>query len=237
MISEDTKLSDIAFACYVYKIINDYDKAYINFLNEVQGSLDLSNNKHRKALLEWLNNWGCRQFAIKYHNEASKSIENWYNIYSKKLRDYDIDIIHFDEKKAEFIGRAFEDLSKCFASYRIKKSGEKKKVTIGPTGATKILFAIKPNELMPWDGAIRSGKYNGTKESYIDFLNYVKMLCRSIEEKCKKHGYKLSDLPGIIDREKSTIPKIIDEYLWITKTRDFIPPTNAILEKWVEMSK
>lgn len=64
-------LAELAFSCACYGRSTDYDKPYLDFLQSTNGELDLSNPQHRKLLLVWLNQWGCRQFAVEYHKQAS----------------------------------------------------------------------------------------------------------------------------------------------------------------------
>jgi len=68
------RLSELAFACFVYAQFTNYDDSYLSFLQAIGHRLDPANSKHRRALLAWLNLWGCRQFAIEYHGLASSEV-------------------------------------------------------------------------------------------------------------------------------------------------------------------
>ncbi len=68
------KLAELAFACYVYASMTDYDSSYIDFLGKVGKDLDLTDADHRQALITWLNQWGCRQFSKECHELASNEI-------------------------------------------------------------------------------------------------------------------------------------------------------------------
>ena len=72
------KLSELAFACYIYGQMSDYDSSYLHFLEATNHALDLKVAEHRIELLKWLNKWGCRQFAKIYYHLASEEIETWY---------------------------------------------------------------------------------------------------------------------------------------------------------------
>ena len=51
------------------------------------------------------------------------------------------------------------------------RGGKKLQIDIGPTAASKILFAVRPEALMPWDEAMRNEfGCDGSKESYSRFL-------------------------------------------------------------------
>ena len=51
---------------------------------------------------------------------------------------------------------------------------------------------------------------------------------------CERHGHKLSELPTLVKRPRSTLVKLIDEYLWVTITNKCKAPTNQVLEQWME---
>ena len=47
----------------------------------------------------------------------------------------------------------------------------------------------------------------------------------------------LADLPRRLGRPQSTLPKLVDEYYWVTITRDCKPPDPHTLERWVAWSR
>jgi hypothetical protein len=79
------RLAELAFACYIYGRMTDYDSSYYRFRRETNPQLDLKNNHHRIALIKWLNGWGCRQFALDYHGLASEEIHSWYQQYGDRF--------------------------------------------------------------------------------------------------------------------------------------------------------
>lgn len=132
-------LSELAFACFLYSRLTDYDNSYLLFLQSTNGSPDLSNPEHRKALLAWLNRWGCRQFALEYHEHASGEILSWHNEYSSTLFPRDRNLWELSEPELASAGAAYESLSSRIASYRARDRNSFA-VSVGPTGAAKILF-------------------------------------------------------------------------------------------------
>ena len=69
-------LAELAFACFCYQRMTDYDGSYLLFRQATQPFIDLGNQAHRASLLIWLNQWGCRQFAIEYHDRLHKNCCN-----------------------------------------------------------------------------------------------------------------------------------------------------------------
>jgi len=69
-------LFQLRLGCFLYGIFTDFDKTYQALLSKTGGNLDPENLDHRLSLIKWLNTWGCRQFAVKYHEFAPKISEN-----------------------------------------------------------------------------------------------------------------------------------------------------------------
>lgn len=229
-------LSELAFACLVYGGLSDYDESYLHFLKKTGGSVDLGNPDHRETLLVWLNRWGCRQFAKSWHQHASAELLSWHNEYGSTLFPRDRDLWELSEQELASVGHAYGSLSRRIASYR-KRNGGRSPVEFGPTGAAKILFAIRPRALLPWDNAIRKSlEYDNSQVSYLSFLRSVKLGLEGLATSCQRNGFQLADLPRQLDRPNSTIPKLIDEYYWVTKTKKCSPPDSDTFQRWAQWS-
>lgn len=101
-----------------------------------------------------------------------------------------------------------------------ERDGIELTVTVGPTGASKILFAIRPRSMVPWDAAMRKGlKYDGSLESYRDFLMRVHSNLAELRKACAEEGFKIDRLPDKIGRPKSTPSQLVGEYYYLTLTR------------------
>lgn len=230
-------LSELAFACFLYSRLTDYDNSYLHFLRITDGSPDLSNREHRKALLVWLNQWGCRQFALKYHEHASAEILSWHNEYGSTLFPGDRNVWELSEPELASVGAAYESLSSRIASYRTRNRNSRP-VSVGPTGAAKILFAIRPRALLPWDDSIRKSLgYDNSQVSYLSFLRSVKSVLEELATSCQRNGFQLADLPRQLGRPNSTVPKLIDEYYWVTTTKKCSPPDSDTFQRWANWSQ
>jgi len=231
------KLSQLAFACYLYAASSGFDKSYIDFLKATDYQPDLKIYEHRNALLIWLNSWGCRQFAIEYHEKASQEILSWYTKHRADLPGPSRNLWELTESEFASVGLAYESLSKRTASIRTKKNSTYS-ISIGPTGASKILFAIRPKALVPWDASIRQHHNHGNDlKSYIAYLQLVKRMLEILKTQCQKHGLQLVDLPKIFDRPFSSIPKLIDEYYWVTITNNWTAPSSETLLLWAKWDR
>ena len=231
------RLSELALACFLYAQFTDYDDSYLSFLQVTNHHPDLANSEHRKALLIWLNRWGCRQFAIEYHELASSEILSWYNQFNSTLFDRNKNLWELTEAEINFVAQAYEALSNKRASLRKRKENTSS-VSVGPTGAAKILFAIIRNALIPWDIPIRSHYgYDSSGASYLTYLYRVKSILKELEDTCNKNGFTLAQLPKQLRRNNSTVPKLIDEYHWVTITNGCSLPTQDIFQKWAQWNK
>ena len=231
------KLSQLAFACYLYRAFTDFDKSFIDFLKATNYSVDLTISEHRNKLLIWLNSWGCRQFAVEYHNLASKEILSWYNEYKSNLPSSTKFLWELSESEFISVTMAFESLSKRTASIR-KKNKNTYSVSIGPTGASKILFAIRPKALIPWDEKIRQHfkrhfKCEKESELYIAYHREVIKMLEKLKKQCQSHGLQFINLPKILNRPNSSIPKLIDEYHWVTISNNCPAPSIETFQLWI----
>lgn len=230
-------LSELAFACLVYGGLTNYDESYLGFLKNTGGSVDLGNSDHRKALLTWLNRWGCRHLAHSHHEHASVELLSWHNEYGSTLFPRDRNLWELSEQELTSAGAAYEALSSRIASYR-KRNGGRSPVRFGPTAAAKILFAIRPGALLPWDKAIRKSRgYDNSRASYLSFLSSAKSVLEELATSCQRNGFQLADLPRVLGRPHSTVPKLIDEYYWVTITKNCSPPDSDTFQRWASWSR
>lgn len=198
---------------------------------------DRSSRVHREALLVWLNQWGCRQFALKYHEQASREILSWHSEHSPTLFPRNRNLWELTEPELASAGAAYESLSSRIASYRNRK-GKAHPVEIGPTGAAKILFAIRPRALVPWDDAIRGSLgHDKSQAPYLSFLRSVKSVLEELARSCQRNGFQLVDLPRLLERPHSSVPKLIDEYYWVTMTKNWPLSDSDTFQRWANWSR
>jgi hypothetical protein len=218
-------LAELSLGCYMYATMTSYDGGYSEFLAETAPALDLTQEPHRKSLLKFLNSWGCR-IKKADHDAAATQIKEWYDGISSKLFPTSTGLLSLSDSDLDTVEEAFKDLSgrpcctrKTFASV--------------PTA--KVLFAIRPNALIPWDNniLIHFG-LNSSARPYREHLLWAKARLQDISSECTKRGFALADLPTKIERPKSTLPKLIDEYLYVTVTNKF--QLKEMIERWEKWS-
>ena len=182
--------------------------------------------------MKWLNDWGCRQFAKEHHRDALERLRAWAHRHADDLPGYTTSILRLTEAEIRGTARAYDELKEIEASQRRTIHGTHG-VRVGATGAAKILYALRPNTLPPWDDAIRERlKCDGSAESYNRFLRLVMDEIQELLADAARHGVSSEQLPSAIGRGVSTLPKIVDEYFWVTITRNFTIPKPLELQTW-----
>ncbi len=231
------KLYELAYACHTYHIITNGDKSYREFLDKTKPVFDITNHQHREELFVWLRKWGCRQFAKKSEDSASEYLKDWGQKNIASLPPEGTSLLRLTEGDLKTIGTLYESLYKLPASVR-QCSGKNISVAFGPTGAAKILFILSGEMFPPWDVAIRNNKCkNNSSEPYINYLRGVIRELQEVIADAEKYGIKAKDIPQTLNRPRSSIPKLVDEYNWVTITKNGTPPTFHEIDLWRSWAK
>jgi hypothetical protein len=223
-------LNELASACYLYNTKTNFDCSYITFLNLIDNSLDLNKPKHRKALLVWLNSWACRQFIIDYHEFASEQILDWHTNLKSLIPAKSKNIWELTKNDFNKIKILYDTLANTPVSKKYRNNKEMVNHA-GPTGAAKILFALRPKTLILWDIPMR--RYFNHGENGYTYIKYIKKVNEVINDlivQCENNNFTIEELPKKINRPYSTIPKLIDEYNWVTITKKWKLPKLEIFK-------
>jgi hypothetical protein len=214
-------LSDLKARCVEYsRLGKNFDRSLRRFRDETQPALDLSNPMHVSSMLKWLNCWSCRQFAKDDHSLASESIRYWYEDSASQIPGTNASLVTLSDESLRRAADAYDVLRQKQASWKVRKSGERQFVSVGPTGAAKILFALCPDALPPWDASIRSNlRYDGSGGSYLRFLSQVREIIGDLVEEARGQGIDPGSIPKDVGRPESSLPKLVDEYRWISITK------------------
>lgn len=213
-------LSTLAKVCRRYWEITDFDYSYWQFRRDTQPSLDLDLLAHRQALLTWLFDWKCRQFRPLHWPLASEQIHAWHEEWSASLPGPKCDLLQLSNRELADLSPAYDALRNRTASYRVR-AGQRQRVRVGPAGSAMILFALRPRATLPWNEAIRNhfGYRKGSAAQYREFLRQAQVTLADLAEQCIAQGFALAELPQRIERPHSSLPKLLDEYHWVTVPR------------------
>lgn len=213
-------LNDLATASFAYYIISYSDegwadKSYKKFFTDCRSSIfnyleksdKNSVDKIVESVVEFLKSWhSLRAGGINFEKEfklflLEKENISKFKFFSKKV------FINSLEEDFEDAGKFFELLENVHG--------------VGPTNSSKILHLFSPDFFIMWDRGIRetlTGHKNYKKRDYAIFL-------KNMRERIS--GSTFSELKGLllkiklleIEGVKKTIPKLIDEYNFVTITK------------------
>ena len=140
---QNPTLFGVAYASRLFREV-DAAQAYEKLRNETGPELDLQypdNNGHAQAMLNWLNSWGCR-IDKKSPGQLFQSLEKWFRQWKLRFPRADIGLLDAEKRDFDVLADAYEALLPIH--------------DLGPTGASKLLFSIRPESAMAWDAAIQS---------------------------------------------------------------------------------
>jgi len=232
---KDVTLCKLALASTLYDSLTPFNRSLGRLDKATGSSIDLTNPKHRIALIKWLNDWGCRNLPKDQHDVASNSILEWYQVDGASLFTNEKPLWDVEDGELEIAARAYGSLKDETGAWRVR-GGSKREVHIGPTAASKVLFAIRPKALMPWDEAMRVAfKCDGSPESYFEYLIEIRDLASHIGELCRNKGFQIEALPQRLGRSNSTVLALVNEYIWVTVTRKVELPSSKTLTQWASL--
>ena len=232
---KDVTLCKLALASTMYDSVTPFNRSLARLQSDTTSSIDLANREHRLYLLKWLNDWGCRHLSVDQHDVASDSISEWYDAQGASLFMNQEPLWDLEDSALEIAAHAYGVLKDKTGAWRIG-GGRRRKVHIGPTAASKVLFAIRPKALMPWDEAMRiSFDCDGSPESYFEYLREIRHLTLHIRDLCRNKGFQINDLPTRLGRRDSTVLALVNEYIWVTVTRKVKLPSSKTIGRWASL--
>lgn len=179
-----------------------YDKSIVEF-SRIR--LDQLTEKHRIRILRpFLLTWGSMGRVLG-EKEGTKAILTKLKEISHKLepiRKKDLSM-NLNEIR-DLVIELFDDIRETEF-----ESSKKKRRTVGPVAASKVLHLTCPDLFFMWDSKIRKcyEKNRGDGKEYFEFLTQMKEMCKSEE---------LETTIGDLQREYGKrITRIIDQYNWV----------------------
>jgi hypothetical protein len=213
------KLKQLKIACYLYNNFTDYDSSYLELRKDI-GSSAAINPDNCKALMKWLRSWGCRQFVNECSDLSKTNLISWFTDNQSLLPDHSVHLIDFDlSENTQSIELLFDSLKNCIASIRSNSV-----IHVGPVGAAKLLFAIRPNMFAPWDNPIfKHLKHDPTGKGYVAYLRKIQAELKELKIECNESGIQWEHLFTLLNKQHHSYPKLIDEYYWISITNNCKP--------------
>ncbi len=166
-------LDDLRERVSNYAIATDYDDSLAILKHHVGAALDLGNADHRKAVLAWLRQWGCRHLNLASEPTSAAALLAWAQRWSPQLPDASLRLAELSTDHIQILAVAFAHLSETVAGTRRLATGDAQ-VTFGPTAAAKTMYALRPNACAPWDDPIRKGLgMGGNDAAYRAYLRLI----------------------------------------------------------------
>jgi hypothetical protein len=219
----------------MYDSLTPFNKSLKRLNDDTDNNIDLANPEHHRSLLRWLNDWGCRHLAQDQHDVASESIRDWYRANGTTLFTDEKPLWELEDHELEAATWAYGTLKDMPGAQRVH-GGRNLDICIGATAASKILFAIRPKALMPWDEAMRiSFECDGSHESYARYLKIIRNLTLHIGNLSSNKGFQIDELPQKLGRPNSTVLALVNEYIWVTETRKVKLPSSKTLAQWASL--
>jgi hypothetical protein len=187
------------------------DQSWARLLEATAPHVDLSGAVHRRAMLSWLNAWGCR---IRYPRDGEADhfdagVAGWWSRWGHELPGTTVAL-------AELTDEAFEVLGRCYADLAATPAARTR--SLGPTAAAKMLYALRPRTLMPWDEVIAM-KLHGARDgaAYAAHQRIGRRWARRLLEEA---GGDEDALAALLGRPGRPLAKLLDEYCYMILTRD-----------------
>lgn len=239
MNTEDVTLGKLAVASFLFRSLTPYSDSLAELRSATGDRVDIAVEKHRKHLMKWLNAWGCRHLSKGQHHVASQSILDWYQTKCAASFDQEAALWRLKDQDIEAAADAYGSLSDRIGAWR-SRFGDESAVHIGATAASKVLFAVRPMAMMPWDGAMREHfGCDGSPKSYSKYLGKIRSLVLYIGDLCSRKGFEIEDFPNRLGRPQATIIELVNEYIWVATPRDTRKrvelPSTATLARWAEL--
>ncbi|MFJ7591577.1 MmcQ/YjbR family DNA-binding protein [Streptomyces sp. NPDC097617] len=198
-------LAELRSSAEVFNGFAGVDRSWLALRTETGSALDLSLAAHRTALHRWLNSWGCR---IRYPREGEpdtfgEGLGAWWERHTLP----DAPLARLTARDLSRLAAAYEELAALAIGRR----------SLGPTAASKALYALRPDSVMPWDAAIAQRLYGARdRAAFARHLELGRTWARAALD--EGGGLPEADLCAELGRPRVSLAKVLDEHLYVTIT-------------------
>ncbi len=192
------------------------DAGWVALQSATTPAIDLAVPTHRRALHVWLNAWGCR---LRYSRPGEpdlfdSGIAEWWQSRQHELPAPGVTLANLDEAELLALGECYAELA------AVPVSAGPRRRSVGPTAATKLLHALRPAALMPWDEAIARALHGGRSgAAYLAHQRLGRDWARSLLAEAAMDEAELSAHLGQPGRP---LAKMLDDYCYLVYTRGHV---------------
>jgi hypothetical protein len=192
------------------------EKSWLAFTTATAPAVDFTRAAHRKAAHAWLNAWTCR---IRYPRPGEPDVfgvglSAWWRQWRTSLPPLDVSVSELTDEQVEAAGASF-------AALAVSPAAQTKTMrAFGPTAASKLLYALRPKALLPWDEMIATTLHGARdSEAYVAHLRLARAWAQTL---LTESGLDEDALCVRLGRPGRTLAKLLDEYCYIVYTRDAV---------------
>jgi hypothetical protein len=214
---DGSPLEEVRATLAAFTAVTGDDRRSKELLVATGERIDLSFTTHRDAVLDWLRHWGCRHLRRADHARSSETLLAWWTGHAADIPAGNATLDRLGAAALADAGRAYAALAGSPAARR--RLGDRQvEVAFGGTAAAKTMFALRPQVFPPWDEPIRLA-FGWIGRDAAHYEAFLGMAGDALDGLSRRVGVPVEALPEVLGRPESTPAKIVDEYLWITLTR------------------
>jgi hypothetical protein len=190
-------LAHLRAAAARFAAFGDVDRSWERLLAVTAPAIDLARADHRDAALTWLNSWACR---IPRGPLFGEGVARWWSSVELPAAS---SLLTLTDDDTAAIGHAYAALADVPVGRR----------RIAPTASGKLLYALRPGGIMPWDAAI-AARLHGARDGDA-FAAHQRLGRTWARDLVDEAGVAEDELPQLIGRPSVSLAKILDEYTYL----------------------
>ncbi|MFH8344256.1 hypothetical protein [Streptomyces sp. NPDC018045] len=180
---------------------------------DARTDLDPALRDHRRELLRWLNSWGCR---LRYPRPGETDlfeagVRDWWALWAASLPAAAGSL-------AELTDPQIDAVAGCFGALAAVPVGAPERPRpLGPTAASKLLYRLRPQAVMPWDEAI-ARRLHGARDA-VAFAAHQRLGRSWARHLLATTGLDERAVASELGGAGRSLAKILDDYCYVRFTR------------------
>jgi hypothetical protein len=210
---DDVSVADVRTACAYFAGDGRPDKSFALLREATSGVIDLALVEHRNALFEWVEAWGCR-IRRPLPGEPTpfqQSLAEWWPLWRRDAPPSDAQLTDLSDAQIDLIANAYSDLRARPAALGARPR------SVAATAAAKVMHALRPLAIVPWDANIAKRLYRANGPSA--FAAHQRACAALAQRLLVEARCTASELPAVVGRPGESIAKVIDEYCYVRISR------------------
>ena len=164
----------------------------------------------------WLNKWLCR-IRVPAEGQADPFLDelaDWWTTAKTTLPAADQTLVHLSDTDIDRIGAAYGSLEGRTAA--VNRNGTRR--SFAPTATAKILYFVRPLAVTAWDDKISGHVAGRGAAAFGAHLLVCRSWAQSLVAEAEGRGIPELEIGPSLGRPRSSVAKLIDEWLYTTIT-------------------